>query len=224
MKLMNWLKLLAGLSVLAILTGCASPKPYDYTAFKQSRPRSILILPPVNSTNDVNASYGMLAQMTRPLAEAGYYVFPVALVDETFRQNGLTTASDIQAVAPAKLKEIFGADSALYVNVKKYGTSYRLIDSVTEVQAEAKLVDLKTGTVLWAGSAWASSNEGDNNNNGLIGALITAAVKQIVNSVRDRSFEIAGITSERMLAGGHKNGVLYGPYSPHYQQEGVQAP
>ncbi|MGD3775394.1 DUF799 family lipoprotein, partial [Xanthomonas citri pv. citri] len=108
-------KLLFALSIAALLSACAQPvqRP-DYTAFKKSQPRSILVLPPVNETTDVGATYGVLSQMSLPLAESGYYVVPVAVMDETFKQNGLTNATDIQATSPAKLREIFGADAALY--------------------------------------------------------------------------------------------------------------
>ena len=150
----------AGLVLLGsvLATGCAStPKSYDYTAFKQSRPRSILVLPPTNGTPEVTASYGMLSQMTLPLAESGYYVLPVTLVDETFRQNGLTQPEDIAALPLTKLEEIFGADAALYVNITKYGTVYVLLNSESVVTAEARLIDLRSGATLWEGSASASS-------------------------------------------------------------------
>ena len=84
----------------------------------------------------------MMSQTTAPLAESGYYVFPVTLVDESFKQNGLTMPADIHAVPINKLREIFGADAALYINVKQYGTSYAVISSETRVTAEARLVDL----------------------------------------------------------------------------------
>ena len=42
---------------------------------------------------------------------------------ETFKYNGLTTPNDIAEVSPAKLREIFGADSALYMTVTRYGTT-----------------------------------------------------------------------------------------------------
>ena len=83
----------------------------------------------------------MLSQATVPLAESGYYVLPVALVEETFRQNGLTVPADIHAVPVAKLREIFGADAALYVTVTEYGSKYQVISSVTRVAANARLVD-----------------------------------------------------------------------------------
>jgi hypothetical protein len=211
------LKLCVGLLVLSLFAGCAARKTTDYSAFKQARPRSIVVLPPVNESPDVKATYSVLSQISFPLAEAGYYVMPVALVDETFRQNGLTTPNDIQQVAPAKLKEIFGADAALYISVTQYGTRYLVISSETRVTATAKLVDLKSGMTLWTGTASASSEEGNNNSGGgLVGMLITAAVKQIINSSTDVSHPIAGIASNRLLSAGQNAGLLYGPHSPKY--------
>ncbi|WP_069862376.1 DUF799 domain-containing protein [Pseudomonas citronellolis] len=214
----NPIKTLLALFALALLSGCAPQKTVDYSAYKQARPRSILVLPPLNDSPDVKATYSMLSQVTFPLAEAGYYVLPVALVAETFRQNGLSTPADIHAVSPAKLQEIFGADAALYITVTQYGTSYMVLSSATVVTAGAKLVDLKTGATLWTGSATASSEEGSSNNNGgLLGMLITAAVKQIISSAQDDAgYPIAGVASQRLLSAGRPGALLYGPRSPKY--------
>ncbi|TAJ00118.1 DUF799 domain-containing protein [Pectobacterium versatile] len=211
---------LCGLVFALMLTGCAKPVPYDYTAFKQSKPKSILVLPPVNHSPDVKASYSLLSQVTYPLAESGYYVFPVAVVEETFKQNGLVTASDIHALSTAKLQQIFGADAALYLDVKEYGTSYIVINSETRVSADARLVDLRTGKLLWSGSATASSNEQQSNaNGGIIGILVQAAVSQIAHTISDKGHDIAGVTSARLLAAGNSRGMLYGPRSLQYGKE-----
>lgn len=211
------LKRLACVLPVLLAIGCATPpKPYDYTAFKAHKPRSIVVLPPLNNSPDIKATYSMYAQVTYPLAEAGYYVLPVALVDETFKQNGLTSAADIHAVAPAKLVEIFGADAALYVNITNYGASYVVVNSVVQVTASARLVDLKTGLLLWEGTATATNNENNNSGGGLVGALVAAAVKQILNTVTDASHPVAGVASARLLSGGLNNGVLYGARSQFY--------
>jgi hypothetical protein len=97
------LRALLAVGVL-MLAGCATQPGYDYSAFRESRPRSILVLPPLNDSPDVNATYSMYAQTTLPLAESGYYVLPVTLVDEAFRQNGLTAPADIQQVPLKKLR------------------------------------------------------------------------------------------------------------------------
>ncbi|WP_113627153.1 DUF799 domain-containing protein [Pectobacterium peruviense] len=211
---------LCGLVFALVLTGCAKPVPYDYTSFKQSKPKSILVLPPVNHSPDVKASYSLLSQVTYPLAESGYYVLPVAVVEETFKQNGLSTASDIHALSTTKLHQIFGADAALYLDVKEYGTSYIVINSETRVSADARLVDLRTGKLLWSGSATASSNEQQSNSNGgIIGILVQAAVSQIADTISDKGHDVAGVTSARLLAAGHARGMLYGPRSLQFGKE-----
>ena len=213
------LKTSALLTCLAILGGCAAPKGYDYTAFLESKPASILVLPPVNQSPDVNATFSMLAQATLPLAESGYYVMPVALVNETFKQNGLANPPEMHEVSPAKLREIFGADAAMYIQVTRYGTTYTVLDSAAVVSASAKLVDLRTGTELWTGSAVASNAE-NNNQGGLAAMLITALVKQVMNNLTDASHNVAGITRMRLLSAGTPNGMLYGPRSPKYEKDG----
>lgn len=216
---------LAGLTALvllaAVLGGCATPPPpRDYTAFRLAKPASVLVLPPVNDTPEVLASASVLAQMSYPLAESGYYVLPVSLVDETLRNNGIQTPADGHQIAPAKLREIFGADAVLYVAVKRYGAVYTVVSSDATVLLEARLVDLRSGELLWEGRASASSAEQrGSNQGGLLGALIQAVVEQIASNVTERSHAVAGIASQRLLAAGRTNGLLYGPRSPHYAEQ-----
>lgn len=119
-----------------------------------------------------------------------------------------------------KLREIFGADAALYMDIKQYGTSYSLITSESRVTAEARLVDLRSGQLLWKGAASASSAEGRSSSGGLVGLLVSAVVNQIVESSSNRSHPVAGITSQRLLTAGIPNGILYGPRSPRYKTDG----
>lgn len=207
--------------VALLLSGCAKNTPYDYTAFHQSKPKSILVLPPVNQSPDVKASHSVLASTTLPLAEAGYYVLPVAVVEETFQQNGLTNANDIRAVSLQKLHTIFGADAVLYLDVTQYGTSYRVIDSETRVTVNARLVDLRNGKQLWSGTATASSNENSNNSSGgLLGMVINAAIAQIADTISDKGFDIGAIANTRLLSATGQNGdILYGPRSPQYASQ-----
>ncbi|MFM5510976.1 DUF799 domain-containing protein [Aeromonas rivipollensis] len=201
-----------------LLSGCAKGPGYDYGNFKESRPTSILVLPPVNHSPDIKAGASLQSQITYPLAESGYYVLPVAVTNETFRQNGVTEPTDIHALPIKKLHEIYGADTALYLDIKDYGTSYLVISSETVVTASARLVDLRTGKLLWEGSASASSAEQQSNSGGgLIGMLVVAVVNQIANTITDKGHEIAGITSFRLLSADMPNGILHGPYSPKSQ-------
>ncbi len=210
------LRLGGAAAVLAALTACAHhATPYDYTAFKAAKPASVLILPPVNDSPEVGASYAVLSTLTQPLAESGYYVLPVSLVDETLRTNGIDNPVDAQSIDRAKLRDIFGADAGLYVKVKRYGSSYKVLSAEAVVEMEAVLVDLRTGTQLWNGRASASTAEQNNNNNaGIVGLLVKALVDQIANNLTDKSYQMAGIASARLLSDQATNGVLPGPRKP----------
>lgn len=203
-----------------ILSACvSSPPAYDYTQFRNSDPVSILVLPPINNTNEVIATHGVLANLTYPIAESGFYVFPVALVEQTFSNNGLTVPNDIHAAPITKLREIFGADAALYTRVEEYGTSYVVISSQTVVTIHSKLLDLRTGEVLWQRTATASSAESQGNSGGgLAGMLIQAALTQIIETVADAGFDIAKVSANRLLNSSGHNGLLHGPRSPQYGQ------
>jgi hypothetical protein len=211
---------LAAAAALALLAGCAHrPTPYDYTAFRQANPRSLLVLPPINDSPEVKAGPSIWAQATLPLSEAGYYVLPVTLVDETLRQNGIQTATDAQGIAREKLREVFGADAAVYIKVTKYGTAYHVLSSDTEVAADARIVDLRTGALLWEGRALASSGEQGNGGGNIAALLLTAVVKQIINTTTDAAYGYAGIADARLLGVQRVNGVLPGPRSPEHGKD-----
>lgn len=208
--------LLATLAAL-LLSGCASkPKAYDYTALKESNPRSILVVMPVNHSLDVRAPSSVLARMTVPLAEKGYYVFPVALVDEMFRQNGLPSGHDIQNAPISKVREVFGADAILYLDVEDYGPRYRVVSSTTAVVLKGKLVDLRSGETLWEGSATAAEGSGGDGN--LLGNLISAAAGQIMDAMNDKGYEVAGAATAILVNHGDRGGLLPGPYHPDHEE------
>lgn len=197
------------------ISGCASvEQTYDYSSFRSHMPRSVLVLPPTNDSIDVDATYVYLSTITQPLAEAGYYVFPVAVVDDFMKENGLPTPTEMNAVSLEKLGEVFGADAVLYVHIEDWGQKYVVLSSNTVVKARAKLVDVRTGATLWEGTAQAAEGSGDGGG-GLIGMAIAAAVEQVVDSTTDRAREVSVMANTHMITN-TQNGLLLGPYSPEH--------
>ena len=93
----------------------------------------------------MEATCGYFSTVTASLAERGYYVFPVEILTQLFRENGLPTAGEIHQAPLDKIREIIGADAVLYITVEVYGTKYYIINSETVVRARAKLVDTEHG-------------------------------------------------------------------------------
>lgn len=199
-----------------ILAGCATSTntPHDYSSYRSSMPRSVLVLPPTNDSIEVNASYVYLSTITRPLAEAGYYVFPVAVVDRYMKDNGLPTPNEMNAVPLDKIRKIFGADAVLYIHIEDWGQKYQVISSTTIVKARARLVDVRTGAVLWQGLAHAAEGSGDGGG-GLLGYVVAAVVDQVMDTVIDRTQPVSRLANEGMIFN-TQNGLLLGPYNVDY--------
>jgi hypothetical protein len=212
-------------------TGCAGnqPKP-DYTDFRMSRPRSVLVLPPLNNSTDVRGTYGWLTTVTRPLAEMGYYVFPIAMVDQFLKENGLPGPGEMHEAPLDKYAQVFGTDSVLYVTLEQYGTKYKLLASATSVQLKAALVDARTGVTLWTGQAFAQQSGSGNSGGGLLGMLVEAAITQVVDNSSDRAHGLSRLANNCLIAGGTGgagspaqcfggHAVLYGPYRPESEAQ-----
>lgn len=142
--------------------------------FMAPQVRSILVLPPVNQTNNRQAFDMVLSQVTEPLAEKGYYVLPVAVTTEMLRQNGVLDAEVAQKLPIARLREIFGADAALYLTITEFGKVYKGPETGNIITINALLTDLATGSPLWQGRTTADSNDGiASSNGGMFGSLFS---------------------------------------------------
>lgn len=188
-------------------TGCATTPPNDYTNLRANPPRSILVLPPINETTEIKATYGVLTASTRPLAELGYYVFPVAVVDLYMKENGLALPDEMHAVPLDRLREVFGADSVLYITVESYGSKYQVISSNTYVHARASLVDTEDGVELW-NSRVEMVNQGST-------GLIEALVEQVVNQLVDQTKAVTDLAAVQLYTLANQ-GLLKGPYHPKF--------
>lgn len=82
----------------------------------------------------------------------------------------------------------------------------------TQVTVSGKLVDVKTGAVLWEGRAMANEASNHNNNGGLLGAVISAAVMQAVSSATDYARDISR-QANAMLIFTEGTGLLFEPHS-----------
>ena len=203
---------LVAVAGIALLSGCASPR--DYTALREHMPGSVLVLPPLNESLDIKATYGVLSTVTRPLAEMGYYVYPVAVIDLFLKENGLPTAGEMHQIPLNKIDEIIGADAVLYMAIEEYGTKYTVLDSSTIVRLKARLVDVKTGNLLWDGhvDVRVSSSSGSNS---LIGMLVSATVNQVVASSTDEAHGVSTQANTQLFTTRNK-GLLFGPRHPGF--------
>ena len=198
---------------VALASGCAAGPGYDYTAFRQHEPVSILVLPPLNGSPEVQAPGSWLSTVTLPLAERGYYVFPVHVVAAYMRDNGLPTAGEMHAVALKRIDEVLGADAVLYAQIEDWGSTYFVLTTQVKVTVSFRLVHVKSGDLLWQGRISRTSDNTGGNNGSLLSLVIAAAASQIANSLSDPSRPLSRQVNRDMFYN-RSRGLPPGPYAP----------
>lgn len=203
------MRILTAIAVVAassLLAGCATapglPAQHDYEV-----PRVIVVLPPLNETADAQASDRFLSTVTTALAEHGYYVIPIVVVDRMMKENGLPTPGEMHAVVPAKLAEVFGADAALYIRITYWGATV----GGSAVTAHYRLVDCRTGSEIWS-RTHTTVETGDNS------SLAAILINTAIGIARGPSQQQLRLTNAQafMLGDGR---LLKGPHHPEYEAE-----
>ena len=115
-----------------VFVGCATQKT-DLRAFIAAAPRSILVVPALNKSLDVDAPNYLLSTLTIPLAEKGFYVFPVNTTKVVLEQEGFYEGEQIHRQPPETLAKLFGADAVLYVTINRWDAQYALITTTVTV-------------------------------------------------------------------------------------------
>jgi len=197
-------------TLVLILAGCATPKNYD--KFRAANPRSILVLPPKNLSTDVRGTYSFLSTVTMPIAEKGFYIFPVTVVDQMMKENGLPSANEMHEVSLKKIQEIINPDAVLYITLEQYGSKFVVIQSQTTVVASGRLISTASGELLWEGKIQKTIASSDGGG-GIAGLLVSAMVSQAINSSIDHAHQVSVIASQELFMTDGQ-GLLNGPYKP----------
>ena len=132
-KLSQSLKGFSVASLIVVLAACSTPEitRKDYSKFRAANAQSILVVPAVNKSVDVDAPDYFLSTIVRPLAERGYYVFPVHLVKRVMEDDGLADADMVHSADPVVLASLFGADSVLYVSIERWDAKYAVFSTLS---------------------------------------------------------------------------------------------
>ncbi len=163
------------------LAGCATGGAVNeqISKLEAAAPRSILIVPVENKSLNVDAPNYLLSTLTIPLAEKGYYVFPVNTVKVVLEQEGLYEAERIRQVPPPQLANMFGADAVLYASISRWDAQYAVLATTVTVELDYKLVS-KTGEELWTAHKQVRYQPQNQNSGNALADLIVAAVAAAV--------------------------------------------
>jgi len=177
------MRVAAVLATLLAFGGCANrPARPDYSQFRSEAPRSILVVPVINRTVDVNAPDYFLATIARPLAERGYYVFPVNMVKSVMSDDGLSDANLVHSGDPRRLGEIFGTDAIMYISIERWDAKYVVLSTSVTVELNYVLKSAHTGQELWKNHQLIVYSPQANNGGGVAGLVANAIAAAITKA------------------------------------------
>lgn len=201
------------LAAALLLTGCATQqvKP-DLSAFNAAKPRSILVVPAANKSLDVDAPNYLLTTLTVPLAEKGYYVFPVHTAKTVLEQEGFFDGDQVQKQAPEAMAQLFGADAVLYVTINRWDAQYAILATTVTVDFDYRLV-YKDGTELWKANKKMQYTPQNQSSGNPLADLIASAVVAALQRAKPNYLPLAQMANAQVLAG-EPTAIPNGPYLP----------
>lgn len=211
-------KLAAIITISLLLGGCASVEKKDYTQFRLAEPRSILVLPVVNRSVDVDAPDYFLSTISRPIAERGYYVFPVNLTKRILEDDGLSDADLVHKTDPTRLKELFGADAILYISIERWDARYVIFSTTVTVEFSYSLKDGKTGEELWGANEKIVYQPQRSNSGNALADLVAQAVVAAVTKAAPNYIPLAQRANFLAVTRPHR-GIPAGPYREDFRKD-----
>jgi hypothetical protein len=220
--------ILAALAVSALtLTACAAPTPppsYDYSAFRAEAPRSILVLPALNNTLNVDAPEYFLSTLSAPFAERGYYVFPAHMVKSTLEESGLADTGLLYEADTMRLGELFGCDMALYVAINRWDSQYIVISTQTTVEFEYQLRSCATNETMWTHTEVMTYSPQASSSGNPMADLLAQAIVSALEKAAPNYMPLAR-QANLFAVNRRGQGLPSGPYLPEaYQQDMVAFP
>ncbi len=199
--------------VVMLLAGCiAQPVKLDMSAFQTAAPRSILVVPTINKSLDVDAPNYVLSTLPVPLAEKGYYVFPVNTTKYVLEQEGMYEADRIHMQPPETLAKLFGADAVLYVTINRWDAAYALIVTTVTVDFDYRMVS-KDGTEIWKEHKTMQYSPQNNNSGPPLAMLIGAVINAALTRAAPNYMPLTQQANQQVFVLG-QNALPDGPYRP----------
>jgi len=176
-------RFLIAILLLSLLVSVFVRAAYAESAFDEAAPSSILVVPVVNHSLDVDAPNYMLSTLTIPLAARGYYVFPVNTTKIVLEQEGFYEPAMVHAEDPTALAGLFGADAILYVTINRWDAQYIVFSTQVTVDFSYRMVS-SAGQEIWMANKIMqySPNRSNGSGNPLADLLASAIIAAIDNA------------------------------------------
>ena len=172
--------------IALIMSSCAKQitRGEQYPKMYEEKPLSIVVMPPINQTQHVEAKDYFYTTLYTPLCEKGYYVYSPMLTMEMFQSESAYDAELFLENDLSQFRNVLGADAAMFTIIKSWkrnnvggkltaGVEYILRSTITGETLYKREGLIKVDTSINAGGGIGS----------LVGLIATAVSTAVTDKV-----------------------------------------
>tara|TARA_B100000795_G_scaffold224338_1_gene179753 strand:+ start:1784 stop:2473 length:690 start_codon:yes stop_codon:yes gene_type:complete len=199
------------LIVVLFFVSCTSTnkitKSTAYKGMYDEQPLSILVMPPINRSTNIEAKEFFHATLNVPIANAGYYVIPPFLSMEILKRESAYDSELFLTQSLEKFNEIFDADIALFSIIHKWdkntiGAKVKIdIEYILKSTTSNEVLYTRYGSIIYDASVSSGAD-------GIYGLLADIALSAI-NTAATKYVDLARVCNSYTLSDLPK-----GKYSP----------
>jgi hypothetical protein len=208
--------LLIGIALAA--SSCTSTKPAlrseTYKGMYAEKPLTVLLMPPINKSTNVEAKEYFHSTLNIPINNAGYYVIPQILSMEILKKESAYDAENFLNSNLNKFGEIFGADLVLFTIIGKWDKSglaakvYVDVEYIFKSTKTNEIIYTRKGSVTYD----ASVNTGATGALGVLANMTASAINTAATKYVDVARACNAYTFKDLPAG---------KYSPVFGTDGA---
>lgn len=120
-------RILIFLVTIAVLSSCGLTsgltRGTQYPLMYKEKPVTLLIMPPINNTTNVEAKDLLYTSISKPLIDAGYYVIPPMIAMEILKEESAYDSEIFVDSSLEMFKTFFGADAVVFSEINKWAKS-----------------------------------------------------------------------------------------------------
>lgn len=207
-------KFLILVAAAALLVSCGSSSKLTrgevYAPLYNEAPVTLLVMPPINNTANVEAKDLLYTSISRPLVEAGYYVLSPILTMDILKAESAYDAELFFEAPVGQFGAVFGADAVIFSVIDKWAKQgvgisakirYVMRSTCTNEVLFDRSCDLFLDTRINSGGG------------GLLGLALDVALTAVNTALTDH------IEAARKANNFIFSDIPFGKFSPLYQQD-----
>ena len=172
--------------VALIMSSCAQQitRVEQYPKMYEEKPLSIVVMPPINQTQHVEAKDYFYTTLYTPLCEKGYYVYSPMLTMELFQTESAYDAELFFEGDLSQFRNVLGADAAMFTIIKSWKRNN--IGGSLTAGVEYVLRSTITGETLYKREGLINVDTSVNGGSSGIGALVGLIATAVNTAATDK--------------------------------------